>query len=95
MKGAPIKPGTVCMIVGMRSPFDVNNGAMVTAVKKILFDAWSVKNHSRTIYIREFSGSATMKPCIDGDAGIYERFLLPISDPDADVTERDEQHLTV
>lgn len=92
MKGEPIKPGTLCVVV-----YDgVNNGAFVTAVRRrpeydheFESEAWEVTNCSRPLI------ACTGETMPVDRAAVSRRVLKPISDPDADVTETNEKELMV
>lgn len=92
MIGAPIKPGALCVIVNS----SINAGAFVTAVRVapeyralVSEPVWEVTAPTRPLL--NASGDV-----ITGDAYFAVRSkLFPISDPDADVTETNEEELTL
>lgn len=90
MKGAPIKPGTLRIVI--HDP--VNAGVFVTAARRVpeLDEraggiVWAITKPSRPVYYRG-------EQLHEGDMYALAQHLVPISDPDADITEINEEELT-
>ena len=84
MKGAPIKPGSLCIVVAKQG--DAGNGRIVEAVEylgdfydddalAVVYDAWDCT--------ADWLGS-------EYSIVIQARYLRPITDHDADITERED-----